>query len=132
LEAPGRSPGRADPGRGRRVTGPRVVLDAGVLDLVDADQELRWTLWDLVDGGWEPVIPTVVLAEAVTGQSRDTTVNRLVKRLGTEDSDEPLARRAGQLRSAVQRSGARRIPSGIDALVAAHAAVGGSGVVFTT
>jgi predicted nucleic acid-binding protein len=43
-----------------------------------------------------------------------------------------LARHAGILRFAVERSGGRRIPGGIDAIVAAHAAAAGSGLVFTT
>lgn len=114
------------------MTGPRVVLDSGVLDQAEANQEFRSLLRDLVEAGWEPVIPTVALAEATTGRPGDAPVNRVVKRLGTKGTDEALARRAGQLRFAVQRSGARRVPSGIDAIVAAHAADGGSGVVFTT
>jgi hypothetical protein len=103
-----------------------------VLDLAEANQEFRTVLLGLVGAGWEPIIPTVVLAEAVTGRPSDAPVNRVVRRLGTRATDEALARRAGQLRFAVQRTGARRVPSGIDAIVAAHAAEGGSGVVFTT
>jgi len=114
------------------VSDPRVVLDSGVVDLAETNQEFRWILRNLVEGGWEPVIPTVVLAEAVTGRPSDAPVNRVVKRLGTTDTSQAMARRAGQLRFGVQRSGARRIPSGIDAIVAAHAAEAGAGVVYTT
>lgn len=111
---------------------PRVVLDSGVVDLAETNQEFRWILRSLVEGGWEPVIPTVVLAEVVTGRPSDASVNRVVKRLGTTDTSQELARRGGQLRFGVQRSGARRMPSGIDAIVAAHAAEAGAGVVYTT
>ena len=48
-------------------------------------------------------------------------------------TDEPLARHAGALRYAASRTAGRRAPpSGIDAIVAAHAADAGAGVVFTT
>ncbi len=103
-----------------------------MIDLAETNQEFRWVLRDLVEGGWEPVIPTVVLAEAVTGRPDDAPVNRVLKRLGTTDTTQAIARRAGQLRFAVKRSGAPRVPSGIDAIVAAHAADAGAGVVFTT
>jgi predicted nucleic acid-binding protein len=59
-------------------------------------------------------------------------VNRLINRIGTVDTDQVIARRAGQLRFAVQRSGSRRTSTGIDAMVAAHAADAHEAVVFTT
>jgi predicted nucleic acid-binding protein len=114
------------------VSTPQVVLDAGVLDRATTDQEFRWVLRELVDSGWDPVIPTVVLAEALTGRPGDAPTNQLVRRLGTADTSQAIARRAGRLRHDVRRSGARRVPSGIDAIVAAHAAERETGVVFTT
>lgn len=111
---------------------PVVVLDAGVIDRVNADHEFRWVVRDLVDQGWVPVIPTVVLAEAITGQPRDAPVNQVIKQIGLTATPESTARLAGRLRFAVERTGVRRLPSGIDAIVAAHAAVAGAGVVFTT
>lgn len=114
------------------MTDPVVVLDAGVIDRATTNQEFRWVLHDLVSQGWTPVIPTVVLAEAITGRPADAPVNQVINRLGTVDTDPALARHAGILRFAVERSGGRRIPGGIDAIVAAHAAAAGSGLVFTT
>lgn len=111
---------------------PVVVLDSGVIDQAVTDQEFRWVLRDLVEGGWAPVVPTVVLAEATTGRPTDAPVNQAVRRIGTMDTTPPTARLAGRLRHAVERSGAHRIPGGIDAIVAAHAAEFGAGVVFTT
>ncbi len=87
---------------------------------------------ELLDSGWVPVIPTVTLAEAVTGRPDDARVNLVVKQLGTSDSDQAMARRAGHLRFLARRANPRRMPSGIDAVVAAHAADAGSGVVFST
>jgi predicted nucleic acid-binding protein len=114
------------------VSNPTVVLDSGVIDPPASNQEFRWVLRDLVDHGWEPVIPTVTLAEAITGRPQDAPVNQLVHRIGTVDTDETTARRAGQLRFGVERTGSRRTPSGIDAIVAAHAADARKAVVFTS
>ena len=111
---------------------PVVVLDSGAIDQAVTNQEFRWVLRDLVEGGWAPVVPTVVLAEATTGRPTDAPVNQAVKQIGTVDTTPPTARLAGRLRFAVKRSGTHRIPSAIDAIVAAHAAEVGAGVVFTT
>ena len=114
------------------MTDPVVVLDSGVVDRAVTNKEFRWVLRDLVDGGWVPVIPTVVLAEATTGRPSDAPVNQAVRAIGPVDTTPPTARLAGRLRFAAQRSGAHRIPGRIDAIVAAHAAEVGAGVVFTT
>lgn len=111
---------------------PVVVLDSGVVDRAASNREFRATLRNLVAGGWEPVIPTVVLAEAITGRPRDAPVNRVVRQLGVVDTNEATARRAGHLRYAAARARGRTTPSGIDAILAAHAAEVGVGVVFTT
>jgi predicted nucleic acid-binding protein len=109
-----------------------VVLDAGVIELVTTDREFRWLVRDLVAGGWTPVIPTVVLAEAITGRSGDAPTNQTIRRLGTVDTDQAMARRAGILRFGSEKPAKGRGASGIDAIVAAHAAEAGKGVVFTT
>jgi predicted nucleic acid-binding protein len=114
------------------VSNPTVVLDSGVIDQATSNQEFRWVLRHLVEHGWEPVIPTVTLSEAITGRPQDAPVNQLVNRIGTVDTDQATARRAGQLRFAVERSGSRRMPTGIDAIVAAHAADAQESVVFTS
>ena len=112
---------------------PVVVLDAGVIDQVVTNREFRAVLEELVRAGWTPVIPTPVLAEAITGRATDAPANQAINRIGTTATDEPLARHAGALRYAASRTAGRRAPpSGIDAIVAAHAAECGAGVVFTT
>lgn len=114
------------------MSNPTVVLDSGVIDRATTDREFRWVLRDLLEHGWEPVIPTVTLSEAVSGRPQDAPVNQIVNRIGTVDTDQATARRAGHLRFGVERSGARRTPSGIDAIVAAHAADASEAVVFTS
>ncbi len=111
---------------------PVVVLDSGAIDQAITNPEFRWVLRDLIEGGCVPINPTVVLAETITGRRQDAPVNQVINRLGTVDTTQATARRAGHLRFAAQRSAVRRIPSGIDAIVATHATDAGSGVVFST
>lgn len=111
---------------------PVIVLDSGAIDQVVTNKEFRAVLDDLVRSGWTPIIPTPVLAEAITGRPKDAPANQAIGRIGTTVTDEPLARHAGALRYVAARTAGRRPPSGIDAIVAAHAADAGSGVVFTT
>lgn len=111
---------------------PVIVLDSGAIDQVVTNKEFRAVLDDLVRSGWTPIIPTPVLAEATTGRPADAPANQAISRIGTATTDEPLARHAGALRHTAAKTGGRRIPSGIDAIVAAHAADTGIGVVFTT
>lgn len=114
------------------MSNPTIVFDSGVIDQATGNREFRWVLRDLLEHGWEPVIPTVTLSEAITGRPQDAPVNQLMNRIGTRDTDQATARRAGQLRFGVERTGARRKPTGIDAIVAAHAADAHEAVVFTT
>jgi len=111
---------------------PVIVLDSGAVDQVVTNKEFRAVLDDLVRTGWTPVIPTPVLAEAITGRATDAPANQAIGRIGTTVTDERLARSAGALRHAAARTAGRHPPSGIDAIVAAHAAEAGAGVVFTT
>ena len=112
--------------------GPAAVLDAGVVDRAATDREFRDHLRGLVQAGLTPIIPAVVLAEALTGTGRDAPVNLTLRRFGTTLTDERIARQAGRLRSDAAVDGGRRVPSGIDAIVASHAVDAESGVVFTT
>jgi hypothetical protein len=114
------------------VSQPAVVFDSGVIEQVATYGEFRWVLRELLEKGWSPVIPTVVLSEAITSRRDDAPTNQVIKRLDTVDTSQATARRAGHLRFNVQRTAVRRIPSGIDAIVAAHAVDAGRAVVFTT
>ena len=114
------------------MTEPVIVFDSGAIDQVVTNKEFRAVVDDLVRSGWTPIIPTPVLVEAITGRPTDAPANQAIGRIGTTVTDEPLARHAGALRYAATRTAGRRTPSAVDAIVAAHAADAGSGVVFTT
>ncbi len=74
------------------------------------------------DGLWPPLVPTVVLAESITGRQRhDANLNRFLKTCDVvEELPQRLARRAGALR-ALARQG-----SAVDAIVVALAEPGGA------
>ncbi len=81
-------------------------------------------------GEWPPIVPSVVLAEALTGDHRrDFHENRLLRVCLVEPVDEDLARDAALLRTAVAGS---RISSAMNAIVAAQADRVGGAVVLTT
>lgn len=74
------------------------------------------------EGLWPPVVPSVVLAESITGRQRnDANTNRFLKTCDiVEELPEHVARRAGALR-ALARQG-----SAVDAIVIAMAEPGGA------
>jgi hypothetical protein len=108
-----------------------VVLDSGALERVESSKILRGILRRLVEGGADVVIPTVVLAEAVTGRATDAVVNRVVARFGTVVTPEAIARRAGALRHSLPKA-RRAKTSAVDAIVAAHAVLGAKSAVLIT
>lgn len=114
------------------MTAPTVVLDSGALDRATTNFEFRRVLRRLVENGCIPVVPAVVLAEAITGRPQDAATNQTIKRFDTVDTNQATARQAGALRHRANRSSSRRLPSAIDAIVAAHAVEVGAGFVFTT
>ncbi len=69
------------------------------------------------DGLWPPIVPSVVVAESISGRQRtDVNANRLLKTcIVTEDLPEQLARRAGALRALAHQG------SAVDAIVVAMA-----------
>ncbi len=74
------------------------------------------------EGLWPPVVPSVVLAETITGRQRnDANVNRFLKTCDiVEDLPQHLARRAGALRALAHQG------SAVDAIVVAIAEPGGA------
>jgi predicted nucleic acid-binding protein len=101
-----------------------LVLDSGGLSfLAKRNQDAAATIQVLVrDGLWPAIVPSVVLAESITGRPRhDASVNRLLKTCDLVDElSESLARRAGQLRHQARRG------SAIDAILVATAEPGGT------
>lgn len=105
-----------------------LILDSGGVSMLAGHrarlQEVRRR------GEWPPVVPAAVLAEALTGDHRrDFHENRLLRLCIVKPVDEDLARDAAALRTAVTGS---RIPSAVDAIVAAQADRMGGAVILTT
>ena len=100
-----------------------LILDsAGVRFLAKRNQDAVAAIRALVRAGaWPPLVPSVVLAESVSGRQRDdAAVNRLLKTCDvSEELPVPLARRAGELRHRARRG------SVVDAIVVASAEPGG-------
>ena len=79
---------------------------------------------------WPPLVPSVVLVEALTGDHRrDHATNRLLRMCQINPVDEELARQAARLRTATRR--AREIAA-TDALVVAQAARSGEPNILTS
>lgn len=74
------------------------------------------------EGLWPPIIPSVVLAESITGRQRnDANTNRFLKTCDIiEDLPEHVARRAGALRTLARQG------SAVDAIIVAVAEPGGA------
>jgi hypothetical protein len=76
-------------------------------------------------GAWPPVVPSAVLVECLTGQSREARVNQFLKTCVVDEAlPHPLARRGAALRHAARRG------SGVDAIVIVTAEP--SGLVLTS
>jgi hypothetical protein len=100
-----------------------LVLDSGaVTRLARRDRQNAATITVLRrEGLWPPVVPSVVVVEAVTGRSgRDANTNRLLKTCDiVTELSEGTARRAAQLRHSSKHG------SAVDAVVVATAEPGG-------
>lgn len=99
-----------------------LVLDSsGVSRLAKRDRQAAALLLALRRRGlWPAVVPTVVLAESLTGSpQRDTNVNRFLKACDVRSPvSERVARRAAELRTKARKG------SAVDALVVAIAEPG--------
>ena len=108
-----------------------LVLDAGGLTALAGNrarlEELRRR------DEWPPIVPSVVLVEALTGDHRrDFHENRLLRLCEIESADEDVARQAARLRAAAAAAGGARVPSAVDAIVAATADRAGGATVLTS
>jgi predicted nucleic acid-binding protein len=100
-----------------------VVLDSGAITACVRPGVARHQLLALLTAGWVPLVPAAVLAEALTGKpGPDARANQLLASLGDDGigtCTESVGRKAAALRRPALR---RATPSGVDAIVAAHAA----------
>ena len=83
-------------------------------------------------GDHRVVIPTVVLAEVMTGGAGDARVWHLVRRIPVIELDAATAARAGALRSVADRSRRKKRDLTVDAIVAAVAIRVAPSVVLTS
>ena len=99
-----------------------LILDSGgVSRLAKRDRDTAALIIALRRRGlWPPIVPTVVLAESLTGSAkRDANTNRLLRACDVRPSvSERVARCAADLRTKARRG------SAVDALVAAIAEPG--------
>ena len=105
-----------------------LILDAGGISAL-AGQRAR--LIELRRRGlWPAQVPSVVLAEALTGDHRrDFHTNRLMRACQIRDVTEPHAREAARLRTATGRPGTI---AATDAIVAAYASTCPDPIVLTS
>lgn len=100
------------------------VLDTGAISaLSPATERGRARLRALRDRVDDLTVPAAVLAEGVQSghPGRDYHVRRLLETVDVAVVDESLGYAAGGLRSLARRDGADPPPSGVDAIVVAHA-----------
>jgi hypothetical protein len=100
-----------------------VLASGGVTRLARRSQDTAATIAAFVrDGLWPPVVPSVVLAECLSGRGRDDVLtNRFLKTCEiVEEIPQQLARRAATLRASAGRG------SAADAVVIAVAEPGGA------
>jgi predicted nucleic acid-binding protein len=101
-----------------------LILDSGGLRyLAKRNQDAAAMIRVFVrDGLWPPAVPSVVVAESITGRQRnDANVNRLLKTCDIfEQLPEALVRRAGALRSRARRG------SAVDSILVATAEPAGA------
>ncbi len=121
----------------RRSRSPRtapgtLVIDSGAVRACAKAGIPRQQLLGLLAAGWTPIAPAAVLAEALTGHSgQDVRANQFLAALGGDGivpCDETIGRNAALRRPALRKAS----PSGVDAIVAAHAAAAAPSAVIMT
>jgi predicted nucleic acid-binding protein len=107
----------------------RIILDSGALSALAHEEEgIRVALRLATAAGAEIVVPTPVVTESTTGNSRhDANVNRALKATTIAPLDEQTARAAGALRYQQRR----RHAGAIDAMVVACADQQAGSTIYT-
>lgn len=91
-------------------------------------EDARAVLASSREAGVPVLVPAVVLAETLFGDSRDARANQKLKKLHVVPVSESIARVAAQLKRLAGMSG---VTGTVDALVVAVSAAAGGGVVLT-
>lgn len=109
---------------------PSVVLDSEGLWAVARNTEDARAVIDLaIRGGSLVIVPSIVLAETLTGGPQDAPVNQVLSKVTVVSITEDLARDAALLK---RKSGMTGVEHTIDAIVVAVSASQGGGVVLTS
>lgn len=107
-----------------------MVLDSEGLWAVarNDNEDARAVLASSREAGVPVLVPAVVLAETLFGDSRDARANQAVKKLQVVPIDETLARVAAELKRSADMGG---VAATVDAIVVAVSAAAGGGAVLT-
>ena len=109
---------------------PRLILDSGGLGKVaENDEGARAAMSSSAQAGVSVIVPSVVLAESLSGTNRDAGVYRVLRHLVVVDIHADHARVAATLKSGAGLTGVEHT---IDALVVAVAVLEGGGAILTT
>jgi predicted nucleic acid-binding protein len=101
---------------------PTVVLDSEALAAAARGHRgMRVTLAAAKANGQLVLVPTVVLAEVLTGAAADAAVWHVVGRIGTRDLTTAIAARAAALRNLADKTRRKRRDMTVDAIVMATA-----------
>ena len=105
----------------------RLILDSGaVISLARNEKRAHIYLLRALELNTSVEIPSVVLAETVRGGAKDAPIHRVLKLVGKiPPTTEMHGRVAGEL------LGKARSSSTVDALIVAHAVLGGGAVILT-
>ena len=107
-----------------------LVVDTGPLGRLSTDLSLRLRVKKLAKNGYSAIVPAAVLAETITGTRRDAAVHWALNQIRVVVTERRTAELAGRLRYRALSAGV--LPSGVDAIVAAHAAESGEDAAVLT
>jgi predicted nucleic acid-binding protein len=77
------------------------------------------------------IVPSVILAEVMTGKASDAAIWRVVNQLTTVDVNTRIAGRAGAIREKAQGARAKKRDLSVDAMVAATAENANASMLIT-
>ncbi len=110
-----------------------IVLDSPGLSLAAAhDRGIQVFLTAAVRQGSRVVVPTVILAEIITGKPADARVWHAVNRLVTHDVSREIAAEAGALRERAAGIRVKKKDLTVDAIVAAVACAHAPSLLLTS
>jgi predicted nucleic acid-binding protein len=92
-----------------------------LVTFVSKDRRITAELARIFQESWNIVVPSVVLAEVLTGQPRDAPIYQALKKISVVDCNTDIATLAGKLRYSAETKRRKKRELTIDAIVAATA-----------